>query len=118
MSIKRIPVDTAQLITMSAGEISGAFVRVRPLATTSESELKGLKERLRDGGARAVRVMPRPKDTPVQMSKAAELVLSLGVGGNLPTPRDTIFALIGASTSSRKQELAELFAKLADEEGL
>lgn len=125
MKVLRLPVDSSVLVTVDEVEAanlvhnpSGLFVRLKPTAAATDEQVKALKKALLDGGAAAVRVMPKPPSDKLQLSQAAALVQSAMVQDAVPPVRDLVAMLVDSSTSKDKAALKQLLNDLADQEGL
>jgi len=124
MKVKRKDLDTAPLVTVDEhaddlGQYAGAFVRIRPSAVATDSQLRKLKKGLLDAGAKAVRLMPKPPADQLQLSAGAQLVEQMTAGNDATPPvRELMAQLVAASTSRHKAQLGALLVRLADEEGL
>lgn len=125
MKVLRLPVDSSVLVTVDEVEAanlvrnpSGLFVRLKPTATATDEQVKTLKKALLDGGAVAVRVMPKPPSDKLQLSQSAALVQSAMVQDAVPPVRDLVAMLVDSSTSKDKVALKQLLNDLADQEGL
>lgn len=127
MKTTRHPVDARWLFTVNEhgpsvedvaqGQLKGAIVRVMPTANATDIELETLTRDLYEGGAAAVRIMPRAAGHALKVDDLSVMAFD-DAGAAIQTPRELVLAMVNASSSKRKPELRALIERIADAEGI